>query len=308
MKHVFIINPRAGKRDQTSRILTMAEKLRTEHGLDCACLISGRAGGAAELARRAAACGEDLRVYACGGDGTLNEVLNGLSGFRNAALTCIPVGTGNDFLKNFGDDMERFSDAENLWDGPEFPLDVIECNGRYALTIACSGIDARVADDVHKYTHSFLLNGQSSYVAALTVNFLFKGIGQRWAVTVDGQTVLGEYALVAVCNGRYYGGGFMPVPQARMNDGILDTLIVKGVGRAKFARFVGAYSKGQWQKFAPLARLVQAQEIRIQSAREDIVTCLDGETSRSRDVTLRLAEHPVRFFGPAGCDCNRTAR
>ena len=85
--------------------------------------------------------GGELRFYACGGDGTANEVANGILGFDNAAMTMVPVGTGNDLLKNFGDDLEKFRDVENLWDGPVFPMDVIEVNGRYALTIGigCTG-------------------------------------------------------------------------------------------------------------------------------------------------------------------------
>lgn len=308
MKHIFIINAHAGKGNQASQILTMAEKLRSKYGLDCSCMITDRPGSAEELARRAAAVNDTVRIYACGGDGTLNEVANGIAGLSNAAMTCIPAGTGNDFLRNFGDDMEKFRDAENLWDGPQFPLDLIDCNGRYALTIACTGIDARIANDVHKYTGHPFRGGSGSYLTSLTMNFLFKDIGQRWAVTVDGQTLLGEYSLVSVCNGRYYGGGFMPVPEARMNDGVLDTMIVRGVGRLQFARFVSAYGKGNWRRFPSLARVVQAQEVRIQSTQEDLVTCLDGECFTSRDVTIRMADKKVLFFGPQGCDCNRTAR
>ena len=100
-------------------------------------------------------------------------------------MTVIPTGTGNDFLKNFGPDAATFSDPENLWDGPDFPLDLIDCNGRYCLTIACSGIDARVADDVHKYNTLPFLKGTNSYVASLLVNFLFKGIGRRWTISLD---------------------------------------------------------------------------------------------------------------------------
>lgn len=308
MKHIFIINPTAGKRNQTSRMLSMAEQLRRQHGLNCSCMLTERPGGATEVARKAAETGEEIRVYSCGGDGTAGEVANGLAGFGNAAMTCIPIGTGNDFLKNFGDDLDKFSEAENLWNGPQFPLDLIDCSGRCALTIACAGIDARVAEDVHKFSHAPLLNGKGSYIAALAVNFLFKGTAQRWAVTVDGLTTIGKYSLVSVCNGRYYGGGFMPIPQARMDDGILDTIIVQGIGPLQFTRFVGPYAVGDWQQFSHLARVVRAQEVRIQSETVDIVVCLDGETFRSRDVSFRLSDKKVNFFGPAGCDCNRTAR
>ena len=116
MRHIFIINPHAGKKDQTSRIYAMADILRGKHSLDCACMLTDRPGGATDMARKLAESGEDIRVYACGGDGTISEVANGIAGFDNAAMTCIPIGTGNDFLKNFGPDADKFADAENLWD------------------------------------------------------------------------------------------------------------------------------------------------------------------------------------------------
>ena len=306
MKHIFIINPAAGKTDGRARVYQMAEALRENHGLDVECMLTKSPGHAIALTRGIAAAGSGVRFYACGGDGTVNEVANGIAGFPNAAMTCIPIGTGNDFLKNFGADAEKFIDAENLWNGPVQQIDMIECNGRQCLTIACSGVDARIARDVHKYSST--LRGKSAYVASLIVNFLFKGISNRWTVTV-GDTELPErdFAVVAVCNGRYYGGGFMPVGEARMNDGVLNTLVVKSVSRAQFARFVGPYSRGGYRAFSQFAACYTVPEIRIRSDKPDIVTCLDGECFTSAEVTVRLSEHKLNFFGPAGCDPNATA-
>lgn len=118
----------------------------------------------------------------------------------------------------------------------------------------------------------------------------------------------GDYALVAVCNGRYYGGGFMPVAEARMDDGVLNTLVVKKVSRLTFMKFVNPYSKGQYYKFPHLARCSTPKVIRIRSEKPDIVTCLDGECITSDDVTIQLSDKRLNFFGPAGCSCNRTAR
>ena len=308
MKHVFIINPTAGKADSRQKIYDMADALRIKHGLDVQCILTKKQGHATEIARRLCDSGEELRFYACGGDGTVNEVANGIIGYDNAAMTVIPVGTGNDFLRNFGDDLEKFRDAENLWDGPQFPMDAIDVNGRIALTIACSGIDARVAKDVHKYSESPLLSGRGSYIYSLAVNFLFKGIASHWTVELDGQAAEGDYSLVAVCNGRYYGGGFMPVAEARMDDGVLDTLVVKKVSRMTFAKFVGPYSKGEYHKFPHLARCFRAKVIRIRSEKADIVTCLDGECITGSDVTIRMSDRKLNFFGPEGCSCNATAK
>ena len=308
MKHIFIINPHAGKRDQTSRIYEMADHLREAHGLTCACMLTDRPGGAADMARKLAETGEELRLYACGGDGTISEVANGIAGFSNAAMTAIPTGTGNDFLKNFGPDMEKFQDAENLWAGEVFPLDLIACNGRLCLTIACNGIDARIADSVHQYGNSPLLHGRNSYLASVAVNFLFKPIGRHWKVWLDDEVLEDDFALVSMCNGRYYGGGSMPVPEARMNDGVLHTVLIKNIPKATFARLFAPYSAGEYRKLPQeLIRVSTARQVRIQ-AEEDIVTCLDGECFRSREVVMGLADKRLRFFGPKGCSPNATAR
>lgn len=308
MKHIFIINPTAGKTDSRQKIYDMAESLRQKHGLDVQCILTKKQGHATELAKKLCETGESLRFYACGGDGTVNEVANGIIGYDNAAMTVIPVGTGNDFLKNFGDDMEKFRDAENLWDGPQFPMDAIDVNGRVALTIACSGIDARVARDVHKYSESPLLDGKGSYIYSLAVNFLFKGIGTHWTITLDDVTTEGDWSLVSVCNGRYYGGGFMPVAEARMDDGVLNTLVVREVNRRTFLKFVGPYSRGEYAKFPEYAHCSCPKVVHIHSEKPDIVTCLDGESVVNSDVTIKLHDKKLNFFGPEGCSCNRTAR
>lgn len=308
MKHIFIINPTAGKSDSRQKIYDMADSLRQKHGLDVQCILTKKQGHATELARKLCESGEELRFYACGGDGTVNEVANGIIGYDNAAMSVIPVGTGNDFLKNFGDDAEKFRDAENLWDGPQFPMDAIDVNGRVALTIACSGIDARVAKDVHKYSESPLLDGKGSYIYSLAVNFLFKGIGTHWTITLDDVTTEGDWSLVSVCNGRYYGGGFMPVAEARMDDGVLNTLVVREVNRRTFLKFVGPYSRGEYAKFPEYAHCSCPKVVHIHSEKPDIVTCLDGESVVNSDVTIKLHDKKLNFFGPEGCSCNRTAR
>ena len=310
MKHVFLINPRAGKGDRAARLQAMAKRLAAAHGLEVSCLLTGRPGAAESLARALAEAGEPVRIYVCGGDGTLHEAANGIAGFLNAAMTVIPVGTGNDFLKNFGPDAAGFADPEHLWDGPAFPLDLIDCNGRLCLTIACSGIDARVADTVHRYDAFPLLSGRGSYLLSVAANFLLRPIGRRWTVNLDGEEIEDDFALVSVCNGRYYGGGSMPVPQARMDDGVLETILVKNVPKATFARLFPAYSAGAYRKFPHIARVVTARQVTITACpgEEDIVTCLDGESFRSREVHLHLADRRVKFFGPAGCSPNATAR
>ena len=309
MKHVFIINPSAGKNDSRQRIYTMAEALREKHGLDVRCMLTASVGHAATLARGLAESGEEVRLYACGGDGTVNEVANGIAGYANAAMTCIPIGTGNDFLKNFGADYEKFLDAENLWNGETQALDLIDCNGKYCLTIACTGIDARIAESVHEFGASPMLSGRGSYLASVAVNFLFHKIGRRWRVTLDDEVIEDTFALVSMCNGRYYGGGSTPVPEARMTDGVLHTVLVKNVSKARFATLFGGYSAGDYKKLPQdIIRVSTAKLVRIEALEGDLTTCLDGESMHSQCVTLKLADKKVNFFAPKGCDPDATAR
>jgi len=151
-----------------------------------------------------------------------------------------------------------------------------------------------------------ILDGKSSYIASLLVNFLFKGIGSHWTVELDGETIEDDFSLVSVCNGRYYGGGFMPVAEARMDDGVLETILVKNVPKRTFARLFPAYSAGEYWKFPHIARMVTSRQVVITASpgEADIVTCLDGETIHSRDVRLTLSEKRLNFFGPKGCDPN----
>ena len=308
MRHVFIINPTAGKRNCTTELMEMAKGLEERHGLQVECILTKSPGHAAETVRALAASGDPIRFYACGGDGTANEVANGVVGMENAAMTCIPVGTGNDFLKNFGDKAPLFQDAENLWDGPQFPLDVIECNGRCALTIPCSGFDAQLSHDVHRFGNSPLLGGQGSYIASLAVNFLLRSLGHPWTITLDGKPITDDFILAAVCIGRYNAGGFMPVAEARMDDGVLNTLVVKKVSRATFLQFVSHYANGEYYRFPRYAKCYCAKEIVIESHGAPIITCLDGESVSNQKVSFRMAPGKVIFFGPAGCDPNATAR
>ena len=294
MKHIFIINPAAGKKDSRQRVYTMAEALKRNHNLDVECMLTKSRGHATALTRAIAETGDYVRFYACGGDGTVNEIANGIAGFPNAAMTCIPIGTGNDFLKNFGKDAEPlFLDAENLWNGDVTPLDLIDCNGKYCLTIACTGIDARIAESVHEFGASPMLSGRGSYLASVAVNFLFHKIGRRWRVTLDDEVIEDTFALVSMCNGRYYGGGSTPVPEARMTDGVLHTVLVKNVSKARFATLFGGYSAGDYKKLPQdIIRVSTAKVVRIEALEGDLTTCLGWKDNDSlpTTITTKLSE------------------
>jgi len=299
MRHYFIINPAAGTKDSTEKLLNKIKKLDFEYEL----AMTGAAGDAERLTRRAVEKGEPVRIYACGGDGTLNEVVNGAAGAEHAAITNVAKGTGNDFLKIFGEGWrEGFTDLKALSVGPQAAFDLIDCNGKLGLGVACAGVDARVAKDVHRYKTMPVIGGKSAYVSALVDNVVLKGITRPMQVSMgDGFEYDGDVTLICACNGRYYGGGFMPVGDAMPDDGVLDFLMVRGIGLLTFARMVKKYATGKYQECAKYIHAWHGDRVTFSSP-EEIVAVVDGEIVSGHEFSIGLSEKKVNFFWPEYLD------
>lgn len=294
MRHLFIVNPRAGKRGSGKRLRQKLE------GLDWAYEVryTRYEGHARELAEEAVADGRPVRIYACGGDGTLNEVVRAAAGHDHVAVTNVPVGTGNDFLKLFGpENRMRFQDLDALREGPQAAMDLIDCNGRLGIGVACVGVDARIGVDAAAYKRLPLVRGIGAYILSLVVNLLCKGINQPTVVDLGSWHFEGETALICVCNGRYYGGGFMPVGEAMPDDGVLDILVVPKISRLTFLRMVGKYAKGRYRECGGLVRDYHGAGISFSSP-EELVAVIDGEEYRARNFVIRLSDRKVNFFYP----------
>ena len=300
MKHIFIINPAAGPCDRTVQIKNAVEQVFTARGLTYEILVSQRPGGCTELAKKACESGEEVRLYACGGDGTLNEVVNGAAGHENAAVTHYPVGSGNDFIKMF-DAPAAFRDLERLPDAEEAVFDLIECRDesgvRYAVNICSVGLDARIGTEISGYRRLPLVNGKSAYLLSTAVNVV-KGIHRPYEIELCGKVITGRQTLICVCNGRWYGGSFNPVPDAEPDDGKLDVLVVKPVSRLKVAQVVGQYQKGRYADYPDLISHYRTDTIRIRC--EESAAQLDGEAHYSADMTFSVAPCKLRFFYPSG--------
>ena len=296
MKHIFIINPSAGKKRSTRALVDSIQALDVPYEI----AFTEKTGDARRIARAAAEGGGAVRIYACGGDGTLNEAVNGAAGCPNAAVTNVPIGTGNDFLKIFGRDYRAgFSDLKALSEGPQAAMDLIDCNGHLGLDIVCTGVDARIAVDKDGYKLLPLVSGMGAYIFSLVANVLFKPIAVPTVVDCGDLHFEGETTIVCVCSGRYYGGGFMPVGDNMPDDGLLETLVVRKVSRATFFRLVGRYAQGKYRDYPDLIWYRQGEAVTIKG-RKELVAVVDGEALRAREMTIGLSEKKVNFFYPAG--------
>ena len=297
MKHLFIINPAAGSRNQTEDYRKKIAEVCEKKGLDYGIRVSGAPGRCRKIAREAAETGEAYRIYACGGDGTLNEVVNGAAGFPNVAVTVFSGGSGNDFARMFSD-PDAFRDLERLLDAEEVEFDLIKCNEDYSLNICSVGLDARIGHDVANYKRIPLLSGFRAYAVSTVVNVV-KGISEHYVVEVNGEHIDGRQTLICACNGRYYGGGFCPVPHADPTDGKLEVLLIKDVSRLKVAQVVGAYKNGKYANFPDLIRYFRADHVKIICDKPTGIN-LDGEKRMGETIDIRVADEKLRFFYPKG--------
>lgn len=297
MKHLFIINPAAGSRNRTDAYSEKIHSLCRQRGLCYEVRVSTAPGECTRIAKEAAQTGEELRIYACGGDGTLNEVVQGAAGHDNVAVTVYSGGSGNDFAKLF-DEPKAFFELERLLDAEEAVFDLIRCNDDIALNICSVGLDARIGTDVSRYKRLPLLSGFRAYAASTVVNVI-KGVAEHYVVEINGRRVDGKHTMICVCNGRYYGGGFNPVPEADPSDGLLDVLLVKKVSRLQVAGVVGKYKAGQYKQLPKLVEHVRTDRVKIICDGLTPIN-LDGELRVAQVVEMAVAKEKLRFFYPKG--------
>ena len=297
MKHLFIINPVAGKRDQTESFTERIKAACDPKGLDYEIYVSKAKGDCTAKAKKEAEKGEELRIYACGGDGTLNEIVSGVIDCPNAAVTHFCGGSGNDFVKIF-DQPETFRQLDRLLDPEEASFDLISCDGHYALNICSMGFDARIGTGIADLKRLPLLSGPGAYLVS-AIRETVRGVHNHYTIEVNGETIDGRHTLICMASGRYYGGGFYAVPEANPTDGLLDVLLVKDVSRLTVLKVILAYRKGKWKDYPQYIRHVQADRLVIHCDKEEPLN-LDGELLLCRDAEIRTGEKKVRFFFPKG--------
>ena len=298
MKHLFLINPQAGRSDRTPEITAAAHELCGALNEPVEIAVSEYPGHLTELARLAGQTGQETRIYACGGDGTLNETACGTYGFDNLSLTCFPCGSGNDFIKQFAR-PDLFFDLSNFREPETRAIDLIDAGGRKSVNILSVGFDARIGTSIDAYRRHPLLSGARAYHASVAVNLL-KGVSKPCRLELEDGTVIdGDLTLVCACNGSWYGGSYNPVPEASMFDGLLDVLSVRHVSRLTVAKVIGAYQKGKYADYPELISHYRTRSLRIITPEEEPVN-VDGELLMSRDLTIRVLPAALRFFAPAG--------
>lgn len=261
MKYVFIINPIAGNKDKEriiSRIKSTFRQLDDEMIVEETQCPGDATRIAAKYADRE---GANCVVVSCGGDGTVHEIANGLAG-TDTPMLLLPLGTGNDFAKKiYGAkkiNLENVIKAFGFYNGKikydVKPIDLIDYNGEKCINVMSFGLDTLVETLGKKIAAKAPLLGHQAYNVAIlpilarplhyTISFDILCVNKDTGEEYHMREVNKDYALFAVCNASYYGGGFCPAPDSVLDDGLVDLALVNGLSHRAAVPMIGKYNAG----------------------------------------------------------------
>lgn len=300
MKHVFVVNPCAGRRDCSDEIAARLDIA----GIEADIYVTSGPRDATRFVGQWLRdhAGEEVRFYACGGDGTLNEVVSGVmaakSEGRSVEVACYPCGSGDDFVRYWqGVD---FTDIAALVDGEAVPVDVMRLGDRYCVNTLNYGFEAAVCHTMAAARRVPLLGGSMAYTTGIVAS-LATGRRNRCRVTVDGELWLdGEVLLLSVANGQYAGGGYHCAPRAVNDDGLLEVMAVTPMSVARFAKLIKYYKNGELLDREELRTLVsyrRGSRVVIDPLRDSYVAT-DGEIVPGRRFEAECLHNAVNFVIP----------
>ncbi len=241
---------------------------------------------------------DEIHFIVCGGDGTINEVVNGImsaGASERAYFSVAPTGSGNDFVKNFKNEKKKNR------------IDLIKYNDRYAVNMINIGFDCSVVEKTLLYKNKKLISGSMAYIMGVG-NVLFHKMGQTINLTVTDENdevteYEDEFLLCPVANGSFCGGGFNALPLAELNDGLLDLLIVSNISRAKFISLIGEYRSGRYidpatkeikPKFAKILKYIKCKKVSVSGISS---ICIDGELEDVESVDIEVVPDAITYIG-----------
>lgn len=305
MKYVFIINPVAGKGKQAENIAHKIRDFFANRDEKIHIYLSKCPGDAIRFGKEYPISeGEEVCFVACGGDGTFYETVNGAFGRPGASFAVYPCGSGNDFIKTSGGKKEDYLSLEKLVNSKVKIFDAMKCNGRICSNLCDIGIDSIICDRINRYKNIPGVSGAMAYniSTAVTVSSLaFKKGGYPMSVTLGGKEKIdGRFMLLVFGNGGVYGGGYHPVPDAKLDDGLLDFCAVREVGLIRLAKVIGIYKAGKHvgnPEFSDILVMDKCTEAHIESP-VDLTVSVDGEIFVSRYIDIEILPASLPFHVP----------
>lgn len=309
-KYFFILNPVAGQ----GKAVNLEEKLydiKEKLNIDLEVIFTKEALAGEVIARdlaRASSSDCITRIYGCGGDGTLNEIINGAFGYDNVEIGIIPTGTGNDYIRNFGT-TEDFLNLEKQIMGEAEKVDIIKYksfhrgyeNERYCINMINIGFDSQVVVTAKKLKKMPLIKGGMAYGLGAVLGIFEKKMADL-IIDMDGEKIHdGKALLIAIGKGAYCGGGFKSLVKADIQDGLIDVGLVKACTRRDMLKLLSKYKKGTHLNTKVGNKIVyydKVSNLNLETKDEDIYISVDGELSKVKRVELSVIKDGIKFINP----------
>lgn len=300
MKHIFIINPAAGKGESHRLLLPRILRFVKIHGDDFEIHRTLNKQEVGAYVKSRASQGDPVRFYAVGGDGTICDVVNGLVGYPNAELGFIPCGSGNDFARNFAL-KELFFNLEALTRGEAHSVDVIKYNDHYCMNMLNVGADAQVVARSEELRKEGMAGSASYAKAALEI--IPKAPEYEFEYAVEGGEIKREkFLLMAIGNGKFCGGGFRSCPEGSIDDGLLDIACVRSVPGLKLAPLLLKYRAGTYlhsRSAAPYFEYIKAKKFWLRPV-DDVILSVDGELEQCPELSIEIVPKAINLVVPKG--------
>ncbi|MCR4616254.1 MAG: hypothetical protein K5756_08925 [Clostridiales bacterium] len=297
MKHIFVINPAAGKGRAALNIQDEIKEYCEKEKLDYVIHVTRSKEESISYIRDLAKTGEHIRFYSCGGDGTLFCAINACFGYKNTEIAVLPLGSGNDFVRILGK-KEDLLNVEVQVKGTPTEFDVIKCGDKIAISQCSMGLDAEVCAKQAEFKKIPFFSGEFAYTASL-LYCVMKKVNNVFTVAVDDDPPVTKKVLFALCgNSKWYGGGYKGAPLAKPDDGLLDCIVVeKNCGRLGLLKLIGPYKEGKHLEWKNTV-FKRGKKFTVHSDKPAAVN-VDGECEYVTDSTFEIVEKAVNIVIPS---------
>ena len=308
MKTIFILNPEAGKGTYIKPLTEKIQRFAQQQNTDAEWYLTRGAGDATRFVKAYCEQHGSARFIACGGDGTFNEVVNGVMAHPDSEAGIIPVGTGNDFCRNFPKNTAFFDlDLQTVTDS--IPCDVIRYlgvwNGQeregYCANMFNIGFDCNVADKVLDIKKKTFFGGSMAYFVSILWNLIQKKTTELLVKTDGKEYHRGKLLLTSIANGCYCGGGIKSNPWASLTDGRINVNIIKDISRFHFVSLLPSYMKGTHLTKKGIERVIQSihcKRLTVTPVSGEMRLCVDGEVITAGTTSFEIIPKKLRFVLP----------
>lgn len=287
---LFILNPIAGG-GKAEKLIPIIEEFMNKHKKSYNIILTTKPKEAIDIAK--VNIDNYEIIVAVGGDGTINEVAKGIISTGKGTLGIVAGGTGNDMVKSLGISTNPEKSLETIIKGFRKEIDIGKINNASFLNIASLGFDAEVIVNHSKFKGR--VKGKLVYILSV-IYTLFNYRDKRLEIEIDGERLEEDIMLLAVGNGRYYGGGMKILPSAKTNDGYLHICIISGISKIMTLYLFPTLFKGNHINYKKYVKIYKGKNIKVGS-KEELYLNIDGDSfPKQKEILFKLDNNKLKVI------------